>query len=336
MLGVGQRQVRASDARQAARSCCAAAAASPASSRRQARSSSARTPPALPGRRKLAGRVSRGERAADGAGCCTQPPPPPPLLHSLARQLPRQQAANAARQCALLPPLPPPPPLPRLSAAPRLRVFALDAAQPFDFESRMAEQLSKDKALAVGIVGFGTFGQFLAKRFASAGHRCGAALALLARWPCALLARRAFHSYSCQRQACAGTQPCTHALAASAPPRRRRLVTLRAPAAPAASAPAAARVLATSRTPYYAEAAALGVEFFEDAHDFCEEHPDVVILATSILSTEPVLRGLPLTRLKRSTLIVDVLSVKVRRRLGVGRACCASAALCSADRKSVV
>lgn len=72
------------------------------------------------------------------------------------------------------------------------------------------------------------------------------------------------------------------------------------------------RVLATSRTPYYNEAAAIGAEFFEDADDFCEEHPDVVILATSILSTEPVLRKLPITRLKRSTLIVDVLSVKVK------------------------
>lgn len=71
-------------------------------------------------------------------------------------------------------------------------------------------------------------------------------------------------------------------------------------------------MLATSRTPYYSEASAIGCEFFEDADDFCEEHPDVVILATSILSTEPVVRKLPLTRLKRSTLFVDVLSVKVR------------------------
>jgi arogenate dehydrogenase (NADP+) len=70
-------------------------------------------------------------------------------------------------------------------------------------------------------------------------------------------------------------------------------------------------VIATSRTPYYAEAAAMGADFFESADDFCEEHPDVVILATSILSTEPVLRALPLARLKRSTLVVDVLSVKV-------------------------
>lgn len=57
----------------------------------------------------------------------------------------------------------------------------------------------------------------------------------------------------------------------------------------------------------------MGAEFYEDPDDFCEEHPDVVILATSILSTEPVMRSLPLTRLKRSTLVVDVLSVKVRR-----------------------
>jgi arogenate dehydrogenase (NADP+) len=77
------------------------------------------------------------------------------------------------------------------------------------------------------------------------------------------------------------------------------------------AAAAAGRVLATSRTPYYSEAAAIGAEYFEDADDFCEEHPDVVILASSILSTEPVVRNLPLTRLKRSTLIVDVLSVKV-------------------------
>jgi arogenate dehydrogenase (NADP+) len=70
-------------------------------------------------------------------------------------------------------------------------------------------------------------------------------------------------------------------------------------------------VLATSRTSYYSQAAAIGAEYFEDADDFCEEHPDVVILASSILSTEPVVRNLPLTRLKRSTLIVDVLSVKV-------------------------
>lgn len=47
-----------------------------------------------------------------------------------------------------------------------------------------------------------------------------------------------------------------------------------------------------------------------DADDFCEEHPEVVLLCTSILSTESVLDSLPMQRLKRNTLFVDVLSVK--------------------------
>ena len=42
----------------------------------------------------------------------------------------------------------------------------------------------------------------------------------------------------------------------------------------------------------------------------CEEHPDVVILASSILSLETVVARLPVTRLRRSTLFVDVCSVK--------------------------
>ena len=42
----------------------------------------------------------------------------------------------------------------------------------------------------------------------------------------------------------------------------------------------------------------------------CEEHPDVVILASSILSLEMVVAQLPVTRLRRSTLFVDVCSVK--------------------------
>ena len=41
-----------------------------------------------------------------------------------------------------------------------------------------------------------------------------------------------------------------------------------------------------------------------------QSHPDIVILATSILSTASVLAALPVARLKRSTLVVDVLSVK--------------------------
>ena len=70
------------------------------------------------------------------------------------------------------------------------------------------------------------------------------------------------------------------------------------------------QVTATSRTDYAEKAAALGVPFFTDANDFCEEHPEVVILASSILSLDAVISSLPVQRLRRSTLFVDVLSVK--------------------------
>lgn len=48
-----------------------------------------------------------------------------------------------------------------------------------------------------------------------------------------------------------------------------------------------------------------------DVNDFCEDHPDVVILSCSILSCQKLLQSLPLQRLRRSTLFADVLSVKV-------------------------
>ncbi|KAK9864375.1 hypothetical protein WJX84_003599 [Apatococcus fuscideae] len=121
-----------------------------------------------------------------------------------------------------------------------LQINALDAAMPFDFESRATSRMKESKQLTVGIVGFGTFGQFLAKRLVQAGHK----------------------------------------------------------------------VLATSRTNYQSEAKEIGVSFFRDADDFCEEHPDVVILACAILALEKVVGTLPLQRLRRSTLMVDVLSVK--------------------------
>ena len=69
-------------------------------------------------------------------------------------------------------------------------------------------------------------------------------------------------------------------------------------------------MLATSRGDYTTEAAAIGVEYYTDVDDFCEEHPEIVLLASSILSLEAVIRSLPVQRLKRSTLFVDVLSVK--------------------------
>ncbi|KDD75242.1 hypothetical protein H632_c790p2 [Helicosporidium sp. ATCC 50920] len=110
--------------------------------------------------------------------------------------------------------------------------------------------LPGEPRLTIGIVGFGTFGQFLARRLVSRGHE----------------------------------------------------------------------VLATSRTDHTEAARQLGVTYYQDANDFCECHPDVVVLATSILSLESVLRSLPLQRLKRSTLVVDVLSVKeFPRRLLLSR-----------------
>lgn len=51
-----------------------------------------------------------------------------------------------------------------------LRVRALDAAMPFDFESRARQRLAEEAKLTVGIVGFGNFGQFLARRLVQAGH----------------------------------------------------------------------------------------------------------------------------------------------------------------------
>lgn len=70
-------------------------------------------------------------------------------------------------------------------------------------------------------------------------------------------------------------------------------------------------MIAVSRGDYHAAAKGLGVTYFTDADDFAEEHPDVIVLASSILSTRAVLDHLPVQRLLRSTLVVDVLSVKV-------------------------
>ncbi|KAL4293125.1 Arogenate dehydrogenase 1 [Arachis hypogaea] len=69
-------------------------------------------------------------------------------------------------------------------------------------------------------------------------------------------------------------------------------------------------VLAYSRTDYSDVARELGVSYFSDADDLCEQHPEVILLCTFILSTVKVLKSLPFQRLKRSTLFVDVLSVK--------------------------
>jgi len=121
--------------------------------------------------------------------------------------------------------------------------ISLDAAFSGDYEAREAERLRQQRPSksVIGIVGFGNFGQFLAKRFVKHGHA----------------------------------------------------------------------VIATSRNPDYKRVAdELGVRYFMDGDDFCEMHPDIVVLCTSILSTEQVIAKLPVQRLKRETLIIDVLSVK--------------------------
>ncbi|KMT02733.1 hypothetical protein BVRB_8g193190 [Beta vulgaris subsp. vulgaris] len=143
-----------------------------------------------------------------------------------------------------------------ISFSPRRRYFhgvktltirSIDAAQFFDYESKLAainttssSTSSSYSKLKIAIVGFGNYGQFLAKTLVSQGHT----------------------------------------------------------------------VLAYSRSDYSKIAANLGVSYFSDPDDLCEEHPEVIMLCTSILSTEVMLNSLPLQRLKRSTLFVDVLSVK--------------------------
>ncbi|GKV10203.1 hypothetical protein SLEP1_g21603 [Rubroshorea leprosula] len=114
------------------------------------------------------------------------------------------------------------------------------ASQPDEYRGHISDSVNGNSKLKIAIVGFGNFGQFLAKTIVRQGHR----------------------------------------------------------------------VLAYSRTDYSDVAQKLGIPFFADADDLCEEHPEVILLCTSILSTEKVLRSLPLQRLKRSTLFVDVLSVK--------------------------
>ncbi|KAK4530966.1 hypothetical protein CCYA_CCYA06G1823 [Cyanidiococcus yangmingshanensis] len=98
--------------------------------------------------------------------------------------------------------------------------------------------------LTIAIVGFGNFGQFLAKAFIEAGHR----------------------------------------------------------------------VVGFSRSDYHAVASQLGCVFESNADELLERHhPSVLVLATSILSTEQVLRQFPTEKLE-NCLVVDVLSVKVYAR----------------------
>ncbi|EMS68411.1 Arogenate dehydrogenase 2, chloroplastic [Triticum urartu] len=69
-------------------------------------------------------------------------------------------------------------------------------------------------------------------------------------------------------------------------------------------------VLATSRSDYSDYCAAHGIRFFRSLEALCEEQPDVLLVCSSILSTESVVRAIPLAKLRPDTIVADVLSVK--------------------------
>ncbi|KAF6133909.1 hypothetical protein GIB67_040673 [Kingdonia uniflora] len=94
--------------------------------------------------------------------------------------------------------------------------------------------------LKIGIIGFGNFGQFLAKAFKQQGHD----------------------------------------------------------------------VLATSRSDYSEYCQKHDIGFFRHIDDLCEAQPDIVLLCSSILSTENVVREIPFHKLKSDTIFADALSVK--------------------------
>lgn len=68
-------------------------------------------------------------------------------------------------------------------------------------------------------------------------------------------------------------------------------------------------VIGTSRGDYAEQAREIGAQYTTDANSALDYDPHVVIFSTSILSTESVLKGFPIERLK-GRLVVDVLSVK--------------------------
>ncbi|TXG65388.1 hypothetical protein EZV62_006663 [Acer yangbiense] len=72
-----------------------------------------------------------------------------------------------------------------------------------------------------------------------------------------------------------------------------------------------------SRSDYSHIAGQLNATFYHDIHDLCEQRPDVVLISTSILSTEKFIKSIPYPRLKRSTLFIDVLSSGKDSWLGI-------------------
>jgi arogenate dehydrogenase (NADP+) len=69
-------------------------------------------------------------------------------------------------------------------------------------------------------------------------------------------------------------------------------------------------VLAASRSDYSAYCADHGIPFFRSVDALCKERPDVLLICSSILSTESVVRAIPFHKLRPDTIVADVLSVK--------------------------
>ncbi|EER88484.1 arogenate dehydrogenase 2, chloroplastic [Sorghum bicolor] len=69
-------------------------------------------------------------------------------------------------------------------------------------------------------------------------------------------------------------------------------------------------VLAASRSDYSVYCASHGIRFFRSVDALCEEQPDVLLICSSILSTEGVVRAIPFRKLRHDTIVADVLSVK--------------------------
>ncbi|PRQ50008.1 putative arogenate dehydrogenase (NADP(+)) [Rosa chinensis] len=69
-------------------------------------------------------------------------------------------------------------------------------------------------------------------------------------------------------------------------------------------------VLAHSRCDQSKMAQDLDISYFSDPQDLCEQNPQVILLCTSIISTESVLKSLPFQHHRLDTLFVDMLPVK--------------------------
>ncbi|KAM0939548.1 putative arogenate dehydrogenase (NADP(+)) [Dioscorea sansibarensis] len=69
-------------------------------------------------------------------------------------------------------------------------------------------------------------------------------------------------------------------------------------------------VIASSRSDYSDYCNQNGIKFFKNLEGLCEEEPEIVLICSSILSTESVMLGIPFRKLKQDTIFADVLSVK--------------------------